>query len=607
MRLQGVEMRDTPPVARFDVSDLADVIVLAGPNGVGKTRLTQALVNAFRNPGSQPNIRLIVQPTSESERIAWGKKELDTSDKADSPLLAKTIRQNRRRTHWESSIFQFESDRGSPPYNPFGFSWDAVDPWTEMVGWESLLGGLRARYQDTIASLFRKVHSLNDAIAKRGRQLIAQGGGHIDPADFPDPILPFKAAFHQLLAPKELVDPDPKNQTLYYTYEGKRHPFDSLSSGEREVVNIAFDFLLHDPSDCIIIFDEPELHLHPELSYKLLHTLRNAGVRNQFIFATHSPDIITASLDHSVVFLSPAKGDGSNQAIVVREDDATNEALRLIGQSIGIVSLGKRIVLIEGAHTSLDKQTYGAILKNRFPGLVLVPSGGRGLLQAFHAIAEQVLEKTLWGVEFFMLCDRDALPPGKAASDVEAKAAGRLRVLNRYHLENYFLDEQILATLFADWVPSDSWLRDPQAVRARLEQIASTAVPYATALMIASRHREQFGNLDLMAKGCHGKSLAELSQLILAKAATESSRFADAVSQAALEKDIQATHAAMSASLTDGTWKSLIPGKVIFEQFASISGVPSGRLKIRYLAECEKKSPHPFQDVLDIFSQFDSL
>jgi hypothetical protein len=31
------------------------------------------------------------------------------------------------------------------------------------------------------------------------------------PDKYPDPLEPFKAAFSQLLAPKELLDPDPKN------------------------------------------------------------------------------------------------------------------------------------------------------------------------------------------------------------------------------------------------------------------------------------------------------------------------------------------------------------------------------------------------------------
>ena len=105
------------------------------------------------------------------------------------------------------------------------------------------------------------------------------------------------------------------------------------------MVNIVFDFILRSPSDCIVIFDEPELHLHPELSYKLIQTLKSAGQRNQFIFCTHSADIISASLDNSVVFITPPRADLSNQAVVVREDDETHQALKLIGQSIGIVAL----------------------------------------------------------------------------------------------------------------------------------------------------------------------------------------------------------------------------------------------------------------------------
>lgn len=606
MRLDAVTMDDVPPIVRFEVSDLGDVIVLAGPNGVGKTRLAQALFNAFRNPAGSRNIRLTVQATSEAEKTEWGRDRLDTGDAAQANALLRTIQKARKRTHWESSVFQFESDRGNVQYNPFGFSWDAVDPWEEALSWDYGLSGLRNRYSDTVSSLFRKVYSLNDAIAKRGRQLIASGGGHIDPAEFPDPIRPFKDAFSQLLAPKELVDPDPKNQTLYFTLDGNRYPLSVLSSGEREVVNIAFDFLMRDPTDSIVVFDEPELHLHPELSYKLLHALRNGGLRNQFIFVTHSPDIITASLEHSVVFIGPPKGPGVNQAVMVREDDKTNEALRLIGQSIGIVSLGRRIVLIEGGQTSLDKQTYGAILKNRFPKLVLVPSGGRGLLRTFHTVVDEVLTKTLWGVEFFMLCDRDALPLGNDAAGLEAKASGRLRVLRRYHLENYFLDENVLAKLFADWEQPDSWHCDPVRVREKLLEITRNMIPYATALTVASKYREEFGNVDLMVKGCHGKSMNDLSLLVGNRIDSESARFGTAADKASVIATLEATYKEMEQSLTTDRWKEVIPGRPILEQFASASGVLTGRLKVRYLAECERVTPHPFKDVLDIFADFEN-
>lgn len=604
MRLSFVDITESPPIKRFTASDLADVIVLAGPNGVGKTRLVGALLGGFRSPGSQKNVRLRVQATSETERLEWATNELDTAVAEQAQKLAKTLQKGRRRTHWESSVFQFESDRGNLQYNPFSFSWDAVDPWDEVMGWEHSLTALRNRYQDTVNSLFRKVHAQTNAIAAKGRELIKAGGGKIDPADFPDPLAPFKDAFRQLLAPKELLDPDPKDQTLYYTLDGTRYPLSSLSSGEREVVNIVFDFLLRDPSDSIIVFDEPELHLHPELSYKLLHTLRTVGTRNQFVFVTHSPDIITASIEHSVVFISPPKADGGNQAVPVREDDSTHEALRLIGQSIGIVSLGKRIVLIEGARTSLDKQTYGAILKNRFPNLVLVPSGGRSLIAAFNAINDSVLSRSLWGVDFFMLCDRDAVPLASTGASLEAKSQGRLHLLSRYHLENYFLDEAVLARIFEEWVPPDSWLRKPELVRERLLDFARENVSYATALIVSAQFRDVFGNVDVMPKGSQKLSADDLVVATESRRAAEAARFAGVVQQSAVEAALRETYSEMTASLDSDEWKRVIPGKQVLEMFASAAGVPSGRVKLRYIAEAERHNPSPFADVTAVFQSF---
>ena len=149
--------------------------------------------------------------------------------------------------------------------------------------------------------------------------------------------------------------------------------------------------------------------MHPELSYKLLQTLSSIGRRNQFIFATQSPEIISASLENTVVFVRPPQGDADNQAIVINRDDQTDHALQALGQSIGVISLGKKLVLIEGNGASLDKQTYGAILKNRFPEFILVPSGGKDAIRSFADIQENILNRTIWGVDFYLLCDRDAV------------------------------------------------------------------------------------------------------------------------------------------------------------------------------------------------------
>jgi len=93
------------------------------------------------------------------------------------------------------------------------------------------------------------------------------------PLDFQYPLEKFEQAFTKLLPGKVLEKlNNEQSHTLMYKTNGVILPLTSLSSGEREVVSIVFDFLIRDPKDCIIVFDEPELHLHPELSYRLLRT-----------------------------------------------------------------------------------------------------------------------------------------------------------------------------------------------------------------------------------------------------------------------------------------------------------------------------------------------
>lgn len=620
MRLRSINAAKINPVKLFSVEGLSDIVVFAGPNGVGKTRLIETILASFRNPaayrgaGSQPNLQLIIEGTSPGERSQWSKDILDTADPGDAQRLVGSLQKARRRSNWQSSVLNFESDRTILQVQPYQFTWDYQNPFEEGVGWDVSFSGLRARFQDTLHSIFRTVRSRRESIALRFEELIRNRDqirhdratdvlDQLD-KDFPDPIDVFKRAFSQLLAPKVLINPDPKSQQLYYSFEGQTFPISSLSSGEREVVNIVFDFLLRSPSDCIVFFDEPELHLHPELSYKLIQTLKAIGQRNQFILCTHSPDIITASLDNSVVFVAPFKAEGVNQAIPVREDDETNIALKRLGQSIGIVALGKKLVLIEGTVSSLDKQTYGAILRERFPNLVLVPSGGRGVIASFELLHEQVLNKTIWGVEFFMLCDRDAAP--SRATNQPAGSA-RLKVLNRYHLENYFLDEKVLSEVFAHIGEREgSWLRSPQEIRKVLREIARNQIAYAAALATSSYFREQVGNVSLMVKDCVGMGVDDLIRKLVTRVGEEQNRIASSLQASAVDSYARATAENLERSLDQDTeeWKVLVPGRSVLNIFAARAKFDSARLKTAYIREAEKQPVNPFQEVIDIFAAF---
>jgi predicted ATP-binding protein involved in virulence len=603
MRLHSFELRSTGPLKLVNVTELSNVVVFAGPNGVGKTNINNALLQLARNPTPNQNTWMLVEATNDDERKRWGKSTLDTRQKSEAEFLRQYLQRNQRRNRYQGSFLNFDSDRAIRNVQNYGFSWDIGNPLEEDMGWDTGFQSLHNRYNDVRHSLFRIVESQRRQIADQVLRMQNSGAKEM-PLEFPDVIKPFKDAFWRLLAPKQLVEVSVRDQQIYYEYNGSRLSLDTLSSGEKEVVNIVFDFLLRGPQHCVVLFDEPELHLHPELSYKLLQTLSGIGAGNQFVFSTHSPEIISASLENTVVFVTPPRGQDDNQAIVVHRDDETHHALQTLGQSIGVISLGKHLVLIEGEETSLDKQTYGAILKNDFPEFVLVPVGGKDRIRSFDDIRDSILNKTIWGVDFYLLCDRDAINYlGKDALAIGVQR--KIKLLPKYHLENYFLDESILARVFADMEPPDSWLRDPIAIKNKIRDFALTVVPYAAALNVSATVRERVGNVSVMPKGVAVASTAqELAKLVLERVQAESSRVANGLDAKAIETMAIEEYSRLFKAVTDDDplWRTDLPGRVILNKFAAAANIQVGRLKQLYLSHADNSGV--FSEIVAIFQSF---
>jgi AAA domain, putative AbiEii toxin, Type IV TA system len=603
MRIRSFEIRKTGPLELVSVSSLANTVVLAGPNGVGKTQIDNALLELAKNPVPNPNTWMIVEATREDEWNRWGKRILDTRQAQDANLLGAHMHRSQRRNRYQSSFLNFDSDRAIRNVQAYGFSWTIGDPFEEEIAWNLGLNPLQSRYNDVRHSLFRIVEGQRREIADRALRLQREGATQL-PLTFPDVLRPFKDAFWLLLGPKKLVEVSTQNQEIYYEHNGAKLGFGTLSSGEKEVVNIVFDFILRNPQHCVVIFDEPELHLHPELSYKLLQALQSVGDSNQFILSTHSPEIISASLENTVVFVTPARDETYNQAVVVHRDDQTHHALQALGQSIGVISLGKKLVLIEGNEASLDKQTYGAILQGAYPEFVLVPVGGRDTLRSFDDVRESILNKTIWGVDFYLLCDRDAVNL-LGPAQLGAVAQRNIKVLPRYHIENYFLDETILARVFGVIEPADSPRRNPRAIKAALLEIAASVIPYAVALNVAATVRERVGNVSIMAKGVSdARTAGELAAKILERVGQESTRLNAGLDGNAIAALVVSEHARLSRAVEtdDPVWRSDLPGRIILNKFAATTSLQIGHLKQLYLSNAERAVT--FAEIVALFEGF---
>lgn len=599
MRIDAIKSVNVPPVLCFEASELSDLVVIAGPNGVGKTRLISAMLKYFRNFSDQgTSFELLA--TCDEEASAWGKTKLNTMDASDADRLKQLLQKTQRRRNLASSVLYYESDRSIQNIKPLVFEWEFTDPWEESIGKNLSFNPLKSRWQDTIHSIFKKIQSQKSSIATKAIHLKNTGHESMK-LEFSDPLNPFREAFGRLLGPKRLVGADVRKQTLIYADGDREDDVKSLSSGESEVLNIIFDFLLRKPKDCIVFFDEPELHLHPELLLKLITTLRTIGKNNQFFLITHSPAVISSSLDDSVIFLTPPRIDGANQAVLIKPDDSTSNALHKLGQSIGIVALGHKIALVERADSSLDKQTYGHILENEFPNIVLQPVGGKEQLNSFDAILDDILNRTIWGVEFFMLADRDAAPLGVSPKDIQQRSAGRFQVLSKYHLENYFLDESVLSACFTDQEPANSWLRDAEAINSKLTEIARSYLSYATALIVSKQLRQAVGNISVMPKGCSNISAEELATAIGALINSEQARVLDAMNRDQADTLVRHTYTHLEKSLESSDWKSVLPGKPVLASFASLANIPLGRLKSLYISRNAALGLNTFDEIRTIF------
>jgi hypothetical protein len=209
-----------------------------------------------------------------------------------------------------------------------------------------------------------------------------------------------------------------------------------------------------------------------------------------------------------------------------------------------------------------------------------------------------------------MLCDRDAVPATRDTSDMERSSNNRLRVLKRYHLENYFLDEQVIASIFEDMEDDSSWLRQPDKIDAKLRQIAAESVSYAAALIVAAEFRERTGNLDIMPKGCDGKEIGALVELVRARAEQERLRMDKAVDLTEIQLFTERTMNRLNASLSDGTnlWKHIFPGRQIVTKFCSnkFADFDFGRFKTAYIKVASQRTPSPFKEIDEIFRSFSS-
>jgi len=316
------QLRDAEFGPFTDPAQQSELIVLAGPNGSGKSSVLELLSYGLASRYSwQYHQTRALSEHAYSMRIGLSTSQIDALELAGAEQLVVDYARkergywfelnmpsvmspeqsalNNRLHYWVSQQFSsftstlgffLRADRG---YSAKNYDRQQLWNWrsrTQPNHWSSLAyrdstGQYNDMYDFLVEQGFHYTHELGDFTKKSERGQAAKR-----PAD---PLIPYNDLLGQLFPGYAFVDATLDDLRLQVQLPtGDVIPFQDMSSGEKEVFFILSFFLRRNISDSIIVIDEPELHLHPELARKLIQLMRSMKPNNQIWCATHSAELV---------------------------------------------------------------------------------------------------------------------------------------------------------------------------------------------------------------------------------------------------------------------------------------------------------------------------
>jgi predicted ATPase len=529
-------------------SSQSDLISLAGPNGGGKSSILELIGFALSNTWSlswqlgrafpDNSFEVEIAVTSQEAKLIqdyylsnpdvakdnqdaleelatngsyWRGFRYDQGEyQKNAPLNNKihgVVSAALRKHYMRPLGFFLKSDRA---YREHSFDQQRIFQFSQMqnveYAWTMAFNTSEAQYRDIFDFLVQQryhyLHRLGSFYLKRD-----QG---VPPAGTPpsDPLRPYNKLLKRLFPMYEFseIDEDIPRNLYVRIPSGEDIPFHDLSSGEKEVFFILAFFLRQDVSNAVVIIDEPEMHLHPELARTLVRTMQTVKPGNQIWVATHNPEVIDESGPDRVVYISrDPETRKATVALASSEPEAVQKLREMFGFS-GYLGVGKCLVFLEGEDSSSDRKVFSRFFPE-YGGLIrFVPSQTVGNLARINAAVLAILEENLGWINYYLVRDRDYLSDG-LVQRFKKRSRGRMHILRRYHIENYLLDGDVISKVQREVFGQET---DSDEVGARLKGIARGLSAEFLKDLLAFRLNQEFQSEDFsLGRDFDGASLFE--------------------------------------------------------------------------------------------------
>jgi len=396
MALLKFSVKDRKSIKLAETDIVPPVMVIAGPNGVGKSTLLFAIKEGI------------------------GDKDKSTRILYQGPH--RVLRRTNVRRSWLGGVFR-------------GLS--SLLESNDVSGYEGLSFPNSSRTPENVDEVGSTIKHTLGKIENRRQTLLSstidrlkKDGKSLDINSLPDIYGPARELTKYLLPHLCFHKIDFTNEDdikcLWERHDLSGPKFidiDELSSGEKAVIVLFLPLLedqiesnlkllkhigeenvetLIEKEDRLILIDEPEIHLHPDLQSKILTYMRAITQKNptQFIITTHSPTILDQAFDDELYVLeSASENPNENQLKKIATNAEKLEALKQLAGSTYFLTTGRVIVCIEGERDSdPEKPTDARLLDILYPrttAVTLVPTTGKGnVINTVERLRDHVPEAT---------------------------------------------------------------------------------------------------------------------------------------------------------------------------------------------------------------------
>ena len=234
---------------------------------------------------------------------------------------------------------------------------------------------------------------------------------------------------------------------------------DELSSGEAQLLTLALDILtissiweIQNNPKRIILIDEPDAHLHPDLLARLAEFIVNVAqlFKLQIVIATHSTALLAAlgqfgRESTSLIYLHRNNSDYNAKPI----DAITREVTSCLGGHVIMGPLfGAPLLLVEGDD---DYRIWSQVPRHHVTNFAVIPANGDEI-RKYQKTLESILSclyNTTEGPLGYALLDGDVSLPTDHPNNPQKCV--KFIQMNCHEAENLYLTDEVLELFDTDW------------------------------------------------------------------------------------------------------------------------------------------------------------